>query len=76
MEREILSVGGRLVLINLVLTSLAMFMLSFFQIPRGVLKNWITIAPDFSSNVMNTRRNIDWLGGTSFVHQDSGGLGI
>lgn len=33
-----LSVGGRLVLINSVLSSLAMFMLSFFEIPKGILK--------------------------------------
>ena len=33
-----LSVGGRLVLINSVLSSLPMFMMSFFEIPRGVLK--------------------------------------
>jgi hypothetical protein len=33
-----LSVGGRLVLINSVLTSLVMFILYFFEIPRGVLK--------------------------------------
>jgi hypothetical protein len=35
---KMLSVGGRLVLINYVLSSLPMFMLSFLQIPRGVLK--------------------------------------
>jgi hypothetical protein len=33
-----LSVAGRLVLINSVLTSLPMFMLSFFEVPKGVLK--------------------------------------
>jgi hypothetical protein len=33
-----LSVGGRLVLINSVLSSLPMFMLSFFEVPKGVLK--------------------------------------
>ena len=33
-----MSVGGRLVLINSVLTSLAMFMLSFFQVPKQVLE--------------------------------------
>ena len=33
-----LSVGGRLVLINSVLTSLAIFMLPFFEVPRGVLE--------------------------------------
>ena len=33
-----MSVGGRLVLINSVLTSLTMFMLSFFEVPKGVLE--------------------------------------
>lgn len=33
-----LSVGGRLVLINSVVSSLSIFKLSFFQIPREVLK--------------------------------------
>jgi hypothetical protein len=36
-KRKHLSIGGRLVLINLVLTSLVMFMLSLFEVPRGVL---------------------------------------
>jgi hypothetical protein len=35
---KLMSVGGRLVLINSVLTILAMFMLSFFEVPRGVLE--------------------------------------
>jgi hypothetical protein len=33
-----LSVGRRLVLINSVSSSLPMFMLSFFKVPKGVLK--------------------------------------
>jgi hypothetical protein len=33
-----LSVGGCLVLINSILTSLVMFMLSFFEVPKGVLE--------------------------------------
>jgi hypothetical protein len=37
-KEKYLSVGGRLVLINLVLSSLPMFMLSFFEIPNGVLE--------------------------------------
>ncbi|XP_062188905.1 uncharacterized protein LOC133892218 [Phragmites australis] len=35
---KLFSVGGRLVLINSVLTSLAMFMLSFLEVPRGILQ--------------------------------------
>jgi hypothetical protein len=37
-KEKYLSVGGRLVLINSVLSSLPMFMLSFFEIPKGVLE--------------------------------------
>ena len=33
-----MSVGGRLVLINSVLSSLVMFMILFFKIPKGVLR--------------------------------------
>ena len=35
---KLLSVGGRLVLINSVLFSLPMFMMSFFELPKGVLE--------------------------------------
>jgi hypothetical protein len=35
---KFLLVGGRLVLINSVLSNLAIFMLSFFEIPKGILK--------------------------------------
>jgi hypothetical protein len=36
---KMLSVGGRLVLINSVLSSLPMFMMSFFELPKGVPEN-------------------------------------
>lgn len=35
---KMLSVGGRLVLINSVRSNLSIFMLSFFEVPREVLK--------------------------------------
>ena len=35
---KLMSYGGRLVLINSVLTSLSMFLLSFFEVPVGVRK--------------------------------------
>jgi len=35
---KLLSYGGSLVLINSVLSSLAMFMMSFFEVPKGILK--------------------------------------
>jgi hypothetical protein len=30
--------GGRLVLVNSILTSMVLFMLSFFEVPKGVLE--------------------------------------
>ena len=38
-KAKYLSYGGRLVLLNSVLSSLPMFMMSFFEIPKRVLKN-------------------------------------
>jgi hypothetical protein len=35
-KEKYLLVGGRLVLINSVLSSLPMFMMSFFEIPKGI----------------------------------------
>jgi hypothetical protein len=35
---KMLSSGGRLVLVNSVLSSLPMYMMSFFRIPKGVLE--------------------------------------
>jgi hypothetical protein len=38
-KAKYLSYGGKLVLLNSVLSSLPMFMMSFFEIPKGVIKN-------------------------------------
>lgn len=35
---KMLSVGGRLVLINSVLANMVLYMLSFFQLPKGVMQ--------------------------------------
>ena len=37
-KAKILSYGGRLVLINSVLTNMVLYMLSFFHLPKGVLQ--------------------------------------
>jgi len=36
-----------------------MFMMSFFEIPRGILKKWIILDLGSFGRAMNTRRNID-----------------
>jgi hypothetical protein len=38
-KAKYLSYGGKLVLLNSVLSSLPMFMMSFFEMPKGVIKN-------------------------------------
>jgi hypothetical protein len=71
-----LSVGGRLVLINSVLSSLPMFMLSFFEVPKGVLEKWITSYHTFWQHDSQKKkyRLTKW----SIMCQpnDQGGLGI
>jgi hypothetical protein len=71
---KVLSSGGRLVLINSVLSSLSMFMMSFFRIPKGVWKSLTIIGPDSFGNVMSTRRNIDWLDGVSCTNRRVSGV--
>jgi hypothetical protein len=39
LESKIPIIWGRLILLNSVLSSLPMFMMSFFEVPKGVLKN-------------------------------------
>jgi hypothetical protein len=56
---KLLSYGDRLVLINSVLTSLPMFMLSFFEIPKGVRKRLDYFRSRFFSKMMVIRGNID-----------------
>jgi hypothetical protein len=53
-----LSYGDRLILINSVLTSLPMFMLSFFEIPIGVRKRLDFFVHGFFGKVMGTKENI------------------
>lgn len=72
-----LSVGGRLVLINSVLSNLSMFMLSFFEIPREVLKKLEYYRSRFfwqSDEHKKKYRLAKW--GIVCSPKDQGGLGI
>jgi hypothetical protein len=55
---KLLSYGDRLILINSVLTSLLMFMLSFLEIPIGVRKRLDYYRSRFSGKAMGTKENI------------------
>jgi hypothetical protein len=72
-----LSVGGRIVLINSVLSSLLMFMLSFFEVPKGVFEKINYFRSRFfwqHDNQKKKYRLTKW----SIMCQpnDQGGLGI
>jgi hypothetical protein len=57
-KEKLLSLGGRLVLINLVLTNMVLYMISFFQVPKGSCIDWIIIDQDsFGKGIV--RKNID-----------------
>ncbi|WVZ81474.1 LOW QUALITY PROTEIN: hypothetical protein U9M48_028848, partial [Paspalum notatum var. saurae] len=67
---KVLSVGGKLVLVNSVLSSLSMFMLSFFEVPKEYFKRWIIIGQGF----IGIEKNRDWL--DTLSTKISRGLGI
>ena len=72
-----LLVGGRLVLINLVLSSLPMFRMSFFEMPRGVLKKLDYFRSRFFGTTMNTKKKYrltKWK--IVCTPKDQGGLGV
>jgi hypothetical protein len=66
-KAKYLSYGGRLVLLNSVLSSLPMFMISFFEVPKGVLKTLIISDLDFSGKALLISTNTGLLDGTSCV---------
>jgi hypothetical protein len=53
---KLLSVGGRLVLINWVLSSLLMFMMSLFEVPKGYYRELNFLDRDSSGRITNTRK--------------------
>jgi hypothetical protein len=72
-----LSVGGRLVLINFVLSSFPMFMLSFFEISKGVLKKLDYYRSKFfwqSDDHKKKYRLTKWW--VVCTPKDQGGLGV
>jgi len=74
---KLLSYGGRLVLINSVLSSIAMFMMSFFEVPKGILKKLDFYRSTFfwqGDNHKKKYRLSKW--GILCLPKDQGGLGI
>jgi mannosylglycoprotein endo-beta-mannosidase len=74
---KLLSYGDRLVLINSVLTSLPMFMLSFFEIPKGVCKRLDFFRSRFFWQFDNHKRKYRLTKWSIICRpKDQGGLGV
>jgi intein-encoded DNA endonuclease-like protein len=68
MERKNAFGWGRLVLINSVLSNLSMFMLSFFEVSRGVLEKLDYYISRFFGTTMGIRKGIDRQNGVYCIH--------
>jgi hypothetical protein len=66
-KAKYLSYGGRLVLLNSVLSSIPMFMMSFFEVPKGVLKNLEHFKSKFFGKALLLNISIGLPNGTSCV---------
>ncbi|GKU89268.1 hypothetical protein SLEP1_g3431 [Rubroshorea leprosula] len=76
-KSPLLSFGGRITLINSVLSALPIFYLSLFKIPKGVLREMIKIQRSFFWGGVNLDRKIAWVS-WEYVCMDKGkgGLGV
>jgi hypothetical protein len=63
-------------MINSVLTSLVMFILSFFKVLKGVLDKIVITSTNSIDKETNKKRNIDSQDETLYVSQRIKGLGI
>ncbi|CAJ2644735.1 unnamed protein product [Trifolium pratense] len=74
---RLLSIGGRVTLINSVLSSLPLYFFSFFKAPVCVLKEMVSIQRNFLWGGGMDRSKICWVSWDNiFQPKDKGGLGI
>jgi hypothetical protein len=64
---KLLSLGGRLILINSVLSNMVLHMISFFLLPKGVLHKLDDYRSRFFWQGDNKKKNTNWLNGVSCV---------
>lgn len=72
-----LSIGGRITLINSVLSSLPLYFFSFFKAPKKVLKSLVAIQRKFLWNGCGESQKINWVCWEKVcLPKDKGGLGV
>jgi hypothetical protein len=71
------SLGGRIVLINVVLSAIPIFYLSFFKLPVKVWKEIVRIQREFLWGGLSKRRKVCWVRWEDICRtKKEGGLGI
>ncbi|GAU48580.1 hypothetical protein TSUD_369510 [Trifolium subterraneum] len=72
-----LSIGGRVTLINSVLSSLPLYFFSFFKAPKGVINELIKIQRNFLWGGGLEVKKLCWVSWVNFcLPKDKGGLGV
>jgi hypothetical protein len=71
---KLISPGGRLILVNLILTNIILHMISFFLVPKESCTNQIITILDSFGKGTTRKRNIDWLKRVSVVPKIRVGL--
>ncbi|GKV28903.1 hypothetical protein SLEP1_g37891 [Rubroshorea leprosula] len=74
---KLLSFGGRVTLVNSVLSSLSVFFVSFFLVPKGVINELEKIRRDFLWGKKEGKGGISWVKWDSvYKPKEEGGLGV
>ncbi|GJS93266.1 RNA-directed DNA polymerase, eukaryota [Tanacetum coccineum] len=72
-----LSIGGRLNLIKFVLSSLPLYYMSSFKVPKGVLSKMESIRRNFFNGVENAKKKMSLIGWNKILaSKKNGGLGV
>lgn len=72
-----LTIGGRLTLINSVLSSLPLYFFSFYKAPKKVINELVRLQKQFLWGGHSERRKIAWVSWEKIcLSKDKGGLGI
>ncbi|GJU77185.1 RNA-directed DNA polymerase, eukaryota [Tanacetum coccineum] len=72
-----LSIGGRLTLLKLVLTSIPLYHMSIYKVPMGVLKKLESIRRNFFNGTDGSVRKSTWINwSTALAPNKNGGLGM
>lgn len=75
-KRKHLSLGGRVMLINSVLSSLPIYFMSFYKAPKKVIKILVSIQKNFLWGGCSEKSKIAWVNGSGYVGNKKKGVWV